>query len=144
MKRTGSFGHPQGVRDPRRFLALAWASPATLLGLTIALLALASRGAVRRREGAIEVWGGIPRRMLESLVPIRGGADALTLGHVIVGRRAASLLRHAAHERVHVRQYERWGPFFLPAYACSSLWAWARGRDPYRDNRFERAALDQG
>ncbi|MDO8964417.1 MAG: hypothetical protein Q7W30_08015 [Coriobacteriia bacterium] len=44
------------------------------------------------------------------------------------------------HEHVHVRQYERWGPFFLPAYAISSLVQLARGGDPYRDNRFERQA----
>jgi hypothetical protein len=108
--------------------------------LLVAALALVTRGGARRRDGAIEVWGGLPRRLLERLVPIEGGADALTLGHVIVGRGQASLTRLAAHERVHVRQYERWGPLFLPAYGCASLWAWARGADPYRDNRFEREA----
>ena len=66
---------------------------------------------------------------------------AITLGHVILGRTAAALDIARDHEWVHVGQYERWGPFFLPAYAVASLWAWLRGRDPYRDNRFEREAF---
>ena len=40
-----------------------------------------------------------------------------------------------------MRQYERWGPFFLPAYLLSSLVALLLGRDPYLDNRFEREAF---
>ena len=47
------------------------------------------------------------------------------------------------HERVHVAQYERWGPFFLPAYVAASLWAFARGGDFYLDNVFERAAREK-
>jgi hypothetical protein len=46
-----------------------------------------------------------------------------------------------------VRQYERWGVFFFPAYALCSLWQAMRGRDWYRDNPFEREAraeCDQG
>jgi hypothetical protein len=49
-----------------------------------------------------------------------------------------------AHERVHVRQCERWGIFFLPAYLGGSLWAAMRGGDPYRDNPFEREAFEKG
>jgi hypothetical protein len=123
-------------------LRVAWALPATLLGLALGLLALVTRGGARVRDGAIEVWGGLPRRMLE-VIPLRGGVDALTLGHVIVGREDASLLLLAAHERAHVRQYERWGPFFVAAYAIASLSAWARGRDAYLDNCFEREARRQ-
>jgi hypothetical protein len=44
------------------------------------------------------------------------------------------------HELVHVRQYERWGPLFVPAYLASSAIIWLRGGDPYRDNPFEREA----
>ena len=47
------------------------------------------------------------------------------------------------HEHVHVRQYERWGPFMLPAYFLSSFLAWRRGGDYYLDNRFEREAYGQ-
>lgn len=42
------------------------------------------------------------------------------------------------HEQVHVRQYQRWGPLFLPAYLLSSGYQWLRGRYPCLDNRFER------
>ena len=44
------------------------------------------------------------------------------------------------HEMVHVRQYERWGPFFIPAYLACSLGLWLAGKDAYRDNPFEREA----
>jgi hypothetical protein len=46
------------------------------------------------------------------------------------------------HERVHVRQYERWGPLFIPLYLGASAWALVNGRDPYCDNPFEREAMD--
>lgn len=44
------------------------------------------------------------------------------------------------HELVHVRQYELWGPLFVPIYLIASLWAHGRGGNAYRDNRFEVAA----
>ncbi len=47
-----------------------------------------------------------------------------------------------SHERIHVRQVERWGPLFLPAYVLASVVAQARGLDAYRDNPFEREAFD--
>ena len=66
--------------------------------------------------------------------------DAITLGHVVIGASPAALARCRAHERVHVRQYERFGVLFFPLYAASSALQWLRGRDPYWDNRFERQA----
>jgi hypothetical protein len=48
-----------------------------------------------------------------------------------------------SHEQVHVRQYEQWGPLFLPAYLASSLWQLACGRHCYRDNWFERQAYER-
>ena len=64
---------------------------------------------------------------------------AITFGHVIlcVDDADDELLRH---ELGHVRQYERWGPLFIPAYVAAGLWAIIRGRRPYTDNHFERAA----
>lgn len=64
---------------------------------------------------------------------------AITFGHVVlaVDRLDGPILRH---ELEHVRQYETWGPLFVPAYIAASAWAWLRGRRPYRDNRFEAAA----
>ena len=64
----------------------------------------------------------------------------MTLGHVVLGRDRASLERSRGHERVHVRQCERWGPLFLPAYGMASLIVKLRGGDAYRDNPFEREA----
>jgi hypothetical protein len=124
-----------------RPLAYLWASPNTLLGLLLAGLSLVSRGRVARVAGTIEVHGGWGSHLLERLMPM-GGADALALGHVVIGQTAGSLERQREHELVHVRQCERWGPLFVPAYACASLWAWARGGDPYLDNPFEREASE--
>ena len=64
----------------------------------------------------------------------------MTLGHVVLGRDLMALNFSRAHERIHVRQCERWGPLFLPAYLLASAWLWLRGRDPYLDNPFEREA----
>jgi len=68
----------------------------------------------------------------------------MTLGHVVLGASRAELDRLREHERVHVRQYERWGVFFLPAYILSSVWQVAHGRRGYRDNFFERQAYGRG
>ena len=45
-----------------------------------------------------------------------------------------------AHERVHVRQCERWGPFFVPAYLLAMLATRIMGGNPYWDNPFEAEA----
>jgi hypothetical protein len=69
-----------------------------------------------------------------------GGATAMTLGHVILARDIFCRDSAREHELVHVRQYERWGPAFIPAYFACSLVLWLRGRHPYFDNPFEREA----
>lgn len=94
---------------------------------------------MRFREGCIEFWGGGVVWALRSL-PIR--PVAMTLGHVILGVDQGTLERVGSHERVHVRQYERWGPFFLPAYGLASWWVWRRGLRAYRDNPFEVEAYN--
>lgn len=66
--------------------------------------------------------------------------EAITLGHVILGLDRCCLDASRAHEQVHVRQYEHWGPLFVPAYLIAGAWQWARGRHPYHDNPFEREA----
>ena len=125
-----------------RPLAYLWAGPATLIGLLILLVAAVSGGRAQRVRGVLEVHGGIVRWLLTRLVPIAGGASAITLGHVVVARDAECLARCRDHEHVHVRQYERWGPLFLPAYILASLYLWIRGRDPYLDNPFEKEAYE--
>lgn len=117
-----------------KVILVVWAGPNTLLGVGIGVLGLATGGHARWREGCLEFWGGAVTRLLRWL-PIR--PVAMALGHVVLGVDAHVLLRVTAHERVHTRQYERWGPFFLPAYFLSSLWVWIRGGDAYLDNPFE-------
>jgi hypothetical protein len=129
-----------------RPLNYVWAFfPGTLLGLIGVLLASISGGKIRRVRGCVEVHGGAVSRFLRRGMPWLGirGAAAMTLGHVILGVDEYCLERSREHEHVHVRQYERWGPLFLPAYFVASLLAWKRGRHPYFDNHFEREAYDR-
>ncbi|MGW8282617.1 MAG: EamA family transporter [Gemmatimonadota bacterium] len=123
-----------------RLIGILWALPNTLVGLTLVPLALGRRGLIRMRGGALEASGPALAWLLQHAVPIRGGARAMTLGHVVLGRDVVCLEDCGSHERVHVRQYERWGPLFLPAYILSSLLALRRGEDPYFGNRFELEA----
>ncbi len=115
-------------------LLVAWAAPASLLGLVVGAAALATGGKARRVGRILEFHGGAARWLLEHFP---GEPWAMTLGHTVLGRTAAALEMSRNHELVHVRQYERWGPAFLPAYLLASLGLWLVGRDPYRDNPFE-------
>jgi hypothetical protein len=120
-------------------LAIAWASPWTLLGMLIGLAARLSGGGCQRVGRVLEFHGGILKSGLR-WVPIAGGAAAMTLGHCVIARTKDDLDRSREHELVHVAQYERWGPLFVPAYLACSAWCWLRGRDPYLDNPFEDEA----
>ena len=111
-----------------------WAAPATALGLILAMCALVSGGKTRRRGHVLEIHGGLAKRFLETFP---GEPIAMTLGHTVIGRTEAALDITRAHELIHVRQYERWGPLMIPAYIACSLWLWLTRRDPYRDNPFE-------
>jgi hypothetical protein len=103
-------------------------------------LARLGGGQARWVSGVLEIHGGGIEFILSRLIPIRGGATALTLGHVVVARDAEGLARSRAHERVHVRQYERFGPFMVPAYFALSAYVWLRGRHYYFDHPLEIAA----
>ena len=120
-----------------RLARLAWASPWTCLGLAVGAAGLATAGSVRRGPGILEFHGGAARWLLACLP---GRPFAMTLGHVVIGQNAAALDLAQQHELVHVRQYERWGPLFVPAYLACSLALWLAGKDAYRDNPFERQA----
>jgi hypothetical protein len=125
-----------------RIFSYAWASPNTAIGLALGLVALVFRARVQSRHGALEFFGGRLGTLFAAprlACPFR----AVTLGHVILATDAGALDCARAHEHVHVRQYELWGPLFLPAYAASSLWQLACGRRCYRDNWFERQAYDR-
>ena len=126
----------------QRFLRYLWASPATFLGLVVAG-ALLRRGRIRVVDGVVEAHSAMLHNALTHCTLLAGGVDAMTLGHVVIGRNARALEISRAHERVHVRQYEVWGPFFIPAYFLAGLYALVTGGHPYFDNRFEREAVEQ-
>jgi len=88
----------------------------------------------------LEAWGGALRPLLTRAVPGFPIA-AITLGHVVLASSPGALAETRAHERVHVRQYERWGPFFPLLYLASSAAALARGREAHGGNVFERQAF---
>ena len=119
-----------------------WAAPCTAVGLLLALIPLALGGKAIWRRGALEV----SYRETEAAcgqraraLPFRG----IVFGHVILAVTNEELIRIGPHERVHVEQYERWGPVFFLAYGLSSLWQLLRGRRPYWDNCFEVQARQQ-
>lgn len=120
------------MRPAFRPLVYAWAFPTTCVGLVAGGLTLATGGRVRAVAGILEFYGGFSKVMAH-----RCGFAAMTLGHVVVGFDSASLARCRDHELVHVRQVERWGPLFIPAYLIESCLAWRRGEHFYYDNRFE-------
>lgn len=120
-----------------------WVSPATLLGVLPVPLVLVQGGGVRIVDGIIELHGGVVTRFLRRGLPWVGGGAAMTVGHVVWGCDEHCLNITRSHERIHVRQYERWGPLFIPLYLLASLYAWLRGGDAYRDNPFEREAYEQ-
>lgn len=123
-----------------RPLVYLWAFPTTVLGLVFAPFA----SSVQLVDGVIEIHGGLAAMFLRHCTLLRGGASAMTLGHVVIARTAELLEVTRSHERVHVRQCERWGPLFLPAYLIASLVVLLRGGNAYRDNPFEREAYSKG
>lgn len=132
-------GDDLAVKRTLLILRYLWPSLYTVLGVLLGALGLLLGARWRKHLGVLEFFGGHLGAALARL-PQPLGFSAMTLGHVIlaVDRSALAQLRH--HEHVHVRQYERWGPFFVPAYLLSSLLQLLRGRNPYRENHFERQA----
>jgi hypothetical protein len=120
-----------------------WAAPNSLAGLLLAAIACCTGASVRRIDGTLEVAGGRLARLV-ARPPRLFRFSAITFGHVILGLDHALLARVRAHEQVHVRQYERWGPLFIPLYLASSLLEALRGRDPYHANQFEQQARRVG
>ena len=122
-----------------RWLTYAWTSPTSCLALPYLIAALVG-GRITLVDGVIECSGPGVAAILRRLAP-RRAIDAMALGHVVAARTPLVLEQTRAHERVHVRQAERWGPLFVPAYLLASLVALARGGDPYFDNPFEVEAF---
>ncbi len=120
-------------------LGTVWTSPNTLLGLLWSVAARGAGGGIALVDGVIETHGPGVAWSFDRM-PNGRGIGALTLGQVVLARSAEDLARTRRHERVHVGQYLRWGPLFLPAYFLASGWVALRGGDPYRGNPFEVVA----
>ena len=118
-----------------------WAAPASFVGLSMIPIALVQGGRVTVVRGVVEAHGGIITRMLRAGLPWVGSGAAITFGHVVWGCDQTCLDISRTHERVHVRQYERWGPLLIPLYLAAAVIAAHRGLDPYRENLFEREAF---
>ncbi len=121
-------------------LAYLWGAPVTLFGLFLALIACWLGASVKRRHGVLEVAGNTRTPILRS---ISSRFEAITLGHVILGRNHGTLSRYRSHEHVHVRQYERWGLLFPVLYVLASFKALLTGKRFYWDNVFELEARNK-
>jgi hypothetical protein len=122
---------------PLRYL---WAFPNTAIGLLMVFPSMVFGGRVKQVSGVLEITGRAVAWVLQH-IPFIGSITALTLGHVVLGADEETLARWRSHELIHVRQYERWGPFFIPAYLFSSFAARLKGKDSYLNNRFEAEAF---
>jgi hypothetical protein len=118
-----------------------WALPNTLIGLLLVPTAMLPRGRMQVIDGVLEAHGPLISAVLRHCVPIPSGAAAITFGHVVLARDSWSLDATRAHERVHVRQCEIWGPAFIPAYLLAGLWGLLTGAGAYTGNYFERQAI---
>ncbi|GAB5407213.1 MAG: hypothetical protein Aurels2KO_54440 [Aureliella sp.] len=125
-----------GARGLWKCLLIIWAGPNTFVALLIAVANCATGGRLRLRRGALESFGGVVAKGIRRF-PTGPQTAGVTLGHMIFGQTARGLEAVTNHERVHVKQYERLGPFFLPTYFFLSARAWWRGQDPYMDNPLE-------
>ncbi len=127
------------MRDVLKYL---WASPNTLIGLLFVPAAFGSESGRQVKGGVLEIHGPALDWILRHLIPIRGGAAAITFGHIVAARDLTMLDLTRSHERVHVRQSEVWGPAFVPAYLLAGAWSWMLGRGAYEGNYFERRAWE--
>lgn len=123
-----------------RLAKYVWALPNTVVGLLFVPSALLPRGGMQLVEGVIEIHSPLAAAILRCVVPLDGGASAITFGHVVIGCDRAALAGTRRHERVHVRQCEMWGPAFIPAYLLAGLFSFLRGTGAYAGNYFEREA----
>jgi len=120
---------------------ILWAAPWSLCGAGVGVLGLLTGGGVRRSGRIVEFWGGLLPLFL-SYFPFIAGSPVATFGHVVLGRSKRHLDACRSHQMIHVRQYECWGPLFVPTYLILWFVLWCCGKHPYYDNPFEREAYD--
>ena len=102
-----------------RVITYFWAAPNSLLGILVGGVGLLFGGGVSIHRGCLEFHGGLSKTILARL-----GVVAMTLGHTVLGQNERVLEYARDHEQVHIRQYELWGPLFVPAYLGCSAWLW--------------------
>jgi hypothetical protein len=124
------------------FCKVLWASPWSLWGLSIGVMGLLTGGGVQRSGRILEFWGGILPLFLKHF-PFIAGSPVATFGHVVLGRCPRHLDACRPHQLIHVKQYEQWGPLFVPTYIMCWIVLWCVGKRPYYDNPFEREAFDK-
>ena len=130
------------------FAKLLWVLPVSLSALALLPLTL-WRASWRMCDGVLEITSPALSWFLRGpwFRAMSGGEGfaAATIGHVIVARSAECMANCRVHERVHVRQCERWGVLFPLAYVGAGLYAafkakrWAAY---YWENRFEQEARE--
>ncbi|MEX0869517.1 MAG: hypothetical protein WD011_07575 [Nitriliruptoraceae bacterium] len=121
---------PEATQPVRPGRARLWSAPLTLCGFFVARLG----GATPRWDEDHACYVAIGVGGLSRLLLRRVGAHANTIGQVViitVHHPSAALV---AHEAMHVRQMERFGPL-MPL-----LYVWMGALYGYRDNPFEHAA----
>lgn len=114
-----------------------WAFPYSLIGFFLASILWGFGGKIKRYQGVLRATAPLQLQCLGF------PAGAITLGHVVIGQCDAVLNCLWTHELEHVRQYEVWGIFFLPAYLVSGLVQIVKGRNPYWFNYFEIQARER-
>lgn len=113
-----------------RLAAAGWAGPLTALGMVLAAIGGGDRSWDDGRGcWVVEGVGGPSALALRTV-----GAEANTIGQVVLSRRPVAPAELLDHEAVHVRQTERLGPLLFPVYV------WLGARYGYRDHPLERAA----
>ena len=117
-----------------------WPGLITLMFLPLAPLARATGGDFAWHTGVLEIWGGVVGKSLKKGIPLFGSVAAITLGHVVAGYSYACIQATRSHERVHVRQFERWGFLFPLVYWLAGTWCFLKGGRWYWDNPFEQEA----
>lgn len=109
---------------------MLWTLPNTLIGLILGFLSFAWPR--WEKSGVLIFESDRGFRKLHS----EQGYGAITFGHVVISKPNPSP-RLMRHEMAHVKQYERWGPFYMLAYGFYWLKLTLTGKDGYHDNPFE-------
>ncbi len=113
-----------------RTLATLWSAPMTAAGFLMAL----AGGRLPRWEAELGCFVARGVGGLSSIALRAVGADANTIGQVVLSRVDDPHPVLLAHEAVHARQTQRLGMALLPLYL------WLAARYGYRNHPLERAA----